>query len=106
MMDLMKSIRQNSLSLGYIIDFIVFDRLEELFDFSTDWIFQKNEICIQKFKIFEIFFSLERGRVFGKIQHPRLLLLSLSALRVIFKIFFRWSVGEYSAKFSIRGNYS
>ena len=71
MMDLMKSIRQNSLSLVYIIDFIVFDQFEEIFDFSTDWIFQKIEICIQNFKIFEIFFSLERGRVFGKIQHPR-----------------------------------
>ena len=46
----MKSIRQNSLSLGYIIDFIVFDRFEEVFDFSTDWIFQKNEICIQNSK--------------------------------------------------------
>ena len=67
----MKSIRQNSLSLGYIIDFIVFDRFEEVFAFSTDWIFQKIQICIQNLKIFEIFFSLERGRVLGKIQHPR-----------------------------------
>ena len=67
----MKSIRQNSLSLVYIIDFIVFDRLEELFDFSTDWIFQKIEICIQNLKIFENFFLLERERVLDKVLYVR-----------------------------------
>ena len=52
-MDLMKSIRYNSLSLVYIIDSIGFERFDEVFDFYTDWIFQKIEICVQNLKIFE-----------------------------------------------------